>query len=94
MSHHDQTLRQIFAHPVSMNIRWKDVVHLIESLGGRAEPSQGGRERFVLNGQDRVFHVPHSKDIESRDEVLQIRRFLEAAGVRPSSTAPGDAHPR
>lgn len=86
MSHnHENTLRQIFAHPVSMNIKWKDVEHLIESLGGKAEPSQGGRERFVLNGQDRVFHVPHSKQIESRDEVVQLRHFLEAAGVTPGT---------
>lgn len=88
MSHnHENTLRQIFAHPVSMNIKWKDIVHLVESLGGKAEPSQGGRERFVLNGQDRVFHVPHSKQVESRDEMMQIRHFFEAAGVKPSDKA-------
>lgn len=84
MSHdHTRTLRQIFAHPVSMNIKWKDVVHMFESLGGRVEPAHGGRETVHLNGRQMTFHVPHGKAIDSKDEVVQIRRFLESAGIRP-----------
>ncbi|MBL8747228.1 MAG: hypothetical protein JNK58_12845 [Phycisphaerae bacterium] len=86
MSHnHEQTLKQVFAHPISMNIKWKDVVHLFESLGGRVEPSHGGRETVHLNGKQMTFHVPHGKSIESKEEVMQLRHFLEGAGV----SAPG-----
>jgi hypothetical protein len=83
MSHHQRTLEHIFAHPVSTNIRWNDVVHLVQHLGGLVEPAHGGREKVTLNGVERTFHVPHSKSIESKDEVVQLRHFLESAGVKP-----------
>lgn len=87
MSHHhnDRVLKQLFAHPVSMNVRWADVVHLVTSLGGSAEPAHGGgREKLKLNGQERTFHVPHGGSIESRDEVVALRHFFDAAGIRPA----------
>lgn len=80
---HHQTLRQIFSHPISMNIKWKEVVHLFESLGGRVEPAHGGRETVHLNGKQMTFHVPHGKTIDSKNEVMQIKKFLESAGVAP-----------
>lgn len=84
MSHdHTRTLRQIFAHPVSMNIKWKDVVHMFEALGGRVEPAHGGRETVHLNGRQMTFHVPHGKAIDSKDEVVQIKKFLDSAGIGP-----------
>jgi hypothetical protein len=81
--HFDRLIEQIFAHPVSMNIHWKDVVRLVESLGGVVEPAHGGREKVKLNGQEWTFHVPHAKSIESKDEVMQLRHLLERAGVKP-----------
>lgn len=86
MSHdHTRTLNHIFAHPVSMNIKWNEVTHLIASLGGTVESAHGGREKIRLNGQERTFHVPHSKAIDSKDEVVQLRKFLELAGVAPKA---------
>lgn len=84
MSHnHESTLRQIFSHPIPMNIKWKDVVHMFQSLGGTVEPAHGGRETFHLNGKQMTFHVPHDKAIDSKDEVVQIKHFLESCGVKP-----------
>lgn len=82
MSHdHQQTLKQVFAHPISMNLKWKEVVHLFEALGGKVDPAHGGRETVHLNGKQTTFHVPHGKAIDSKEEVMQIRHFLESAGV-------------
>lgn len=84
MSHdHTQTLRHIFSHPISMNLKWNEVVHLFQSLGGTVEPAHGGRETVHLMGKQMTFHVPHGKSIESKDEVMQIRKFLESCGVSP-----------
>lgn len=82
MSHHDKTLKALFAHPISANIHWRDVVHLFESLGAEVEVVHGGREKVRLNGQEHTFHIPHGKALDSKDEVMQIRHFLERCGVR------------
>jgi len=87
MSHkHERTLQQVFAHPISMNIKWNDVVHLFESLGASVEPAHGGREKVKLNGKEMTFHVPHGKAIDSKEEIMQIRHFLESCGIRPGGS--------
>lgn len=86
MSHtHQHTLDALFAHPIAMNIKWTEIEHLIASLGGTVEPAHGGREKVKLNGQERTFHVPHGRTLDSKDEVIQLRHFLEAAGVKPKA---------
>lgn len=78
------TLQHLFAHPLHMNTKWKDVVHLFEALGAEVEVVQGGREKVRLNGQEATFHIPHSRILDSKDEVVQIRHFLERCGIDPS----------
>lgn len=80
---HTRTLQQIFAHPISMNIKWTDVVHMIQAMGGTVIPAHGGREKITLNGHEHTFHVPHNKAIDSKDEIVQLRHFLEQAGCAP-----------
>lgn len=91
MSHHKHltTLKSIFAHPISMNVHWKDVVHLLESLGAEVEVVHGGREKVKLRGQEHTFHIPHSRVIESKDEIVQIRHFLERCEVTPEKFGAG-----
>lgn len=84
MSHKpEKTLQQLFGHPMSMNIHWKDVVHLLEHVGASVEVVHGGREKVTLNGHEHTFHIPHSKTLDSKDEVVALRKFLDQAGVRP-----------
>jgi hypothetical protein len=83
MSHkHENTLAHIFQHPIAMNVKWNEVVRLFESLGGSVEPAHGGRQTVHLNGKQMTFHVPHGKTIDSKDEMMQVRHFLESCGVR------------
>jgi len=84
MSHKpEKTLTQLFSHPIPMNLKWKDVVHMFESLGAEVEVVHGGREKVKLNGEEQTFHIPHGKTLDSKDEVVEIRHFLERAGVKP-----------
>lgn len=86
MSHtHEHTLSALFAHPISMNVKWTEIEHLIKSLGGTVESAHGGREKVQLNGQERTFHVPHSRTLDSKEEVMQLRHFLESAGAKPQA---------
>lgn len=81
MSHAEKTLAHVFQHPISMNLKWGELVKLFEHLGGRVEPAHGGRETVHLNGKQMTFHVPHGPTIESKDEIMQVRHFLESCGV-------------
>jgi hypothetical protein len=83
------TLHALFAHPVSSNIDPRLAFSLIETLGG--EVTHGGRGHILarLNGHTHGFHDPHHA--LSKDEVVALRKFLEAAGVDPVRDAPPEA---
>lgn len=86
MSHKPgQVLEQIFAHPLVMNIKWRDVTHLLESMGAQTEVVHGGREKVRLNGCEHTFHIPHGRTLDSKEQLLALRRFLQEAGAAPSA---------
>lgn len=85
MSHkHERVLEALFAHPISMNLKWNEVEHLLEHLGAEVR-HHGGRATVMLNGEEATFGVPHTKTLSSKDEVVQIRHFLERAGAAPAA---------
>ena len=77
-------MQEIFGHPISGNIDWRKVEHLFESLGADVTETSHGRIKVLLNGQEKGFTRPHHKDIASKDEIMEIRHFLEAARVAPA----------
>ena len=52
-------------------------------LGVDVEETAHGRIKVRLNGQENTFTRPHHKDVSSKEEIVEIRHFLEAAGVSP-----------
>jgi len=84
MNHrHRKVLHALFAHPVSANIDPKHVVSVFQELG--AEVSHGGHGgiKVTLNGRTHGFH--DSRHSLSKDEVSEMRKFLEGAGVDPAA---------
>lgn len=83
MNHrHRKVLHALFAHPVSANIDFKDVMHVFEELGAEVDNRSGSRVGIKLNGHSAVFsHAQHSLP---REEVTQIKKFLEACGIDPA----------
>lgn len=84
MNHrHRKVLHGLFAHPISANIDFKDVVHVLEELGAEVDMRSGNRIGVTLRGHTVAFsHVNHSLP---KDEVVQIRKFLETCGIDPAS---------
>jgi hypothetical protein len=80
--HHRKTLHALFAHPVSANIDFKKVVHLLEDIGAELDNKAGNRVGVKLNGQYAAFRRAH-RDLP-KEEVVQVRKFLETCGVTPS----------
>jgi len=77
-NHHRDTLRQIFEHPTSHNIEWKDVVSLLEAVGTVAERHDGKLE-VRLGGDVEFIEPPSGKDIDTQT-VVDLRRMLRTAG--------------
>ncbi len=82
MNHkHRKVLAQLFAHPISSNIDFREVEHVLKDLGAEIENKHGNRIGVTLNGHTvALTHVNHSL---TKDEVVQIRKFLETAGINP-----------
>ena len=83
MNHrHRKVLQALFAHPVSHNIDFKDVVSVLEELGAEIDNKSGNRIGVKLNGHSAAFsHAHHDLPIE---EVMQFKKFLTACGVDPA----------
>lgn len=85
---HRETIDKIFTHPIDMNIDWHRVEHLFEHLGAEVSESSHGNLKVQLNGHERAFpRSHHAKQVESKDEVVELRHFLEAAGITPDSVS-------
>ena len=79
---HQKTYTDLYAEPIKRNIRWDDVVALIEALGGQVICNEGSRRRFDLNEVSLNIHSPHPHNEIKRYQVKAIREFLRLAGVK------------
>lgn len=84
--HHEATLQQIFAHPTSHNIHWRDVVHMFEGLGGTCEETKKDHLKVKLKDHEMTFHVPHAggHTLQDNHEIAEIRKFLKLCGLAPA----------
>jgi hypothetical protein len=78
-----RVLEAIFRHPLPGNLAWSDALHLIERLG-TAHREANGRILLVIGEHKHVFHQPHAKEL-THEDLVQLRKFLESAGVTPTS---------
>ncbi|MDP1713593.1 MAG: type II toxin-antitoxin system HicA family toxin [Anaerolineales bacterium] len=82
-SKHRKTLETIFNKPEPANIAWRDVETLFIALGAEISEGNGSRVRVALKDVRAVFHRPHPRKETNKGAVKSVRRFLEAAGVKP-----------
>jgi hypothetical protein len=93
---HAHTLQKIFQHPLSHNVEWRLVRTLLEAAGSVTE-EHNGRLRVTINGESSIFHQPITKDLADAQTLLDLRHFLERAGITPAGRHhkgdPGDDVP-
>ena len=80
---HRKTLEAIFEKPERANIAWRDIETLFIALGAEISEGSGSRVRVALQDVRAVFHRPHPRKETNKGAVKSVRRFLEAAGVKP-----------
>jgi hypothetical protein len=79
---HRNTLRQIFAHPVSHNIEWRAVTSLAEAVGTVTE-HHDGKLTVQVGSAETVLEPPKGKDI-GEQMVVDLRRLFGEAGYQPA----------
>ncbi len=89
---HRDTLRQIFAHPVSHNIEWRAVLSLLEAVG-TVTVRHDGKVAVTIGPAREFLDPPPGKDIDAQ-MVTDLRRMRAAqvtarpdADVRPAPLA-------
>lgn len=80
---HQKILEQVFAQPISGNLRWRDVESLLRALDAAVSERAGSRVAVELRDRVAVFHRPHPRPTLDKGAVRHLRRFLESAGVKP-----------
>lgn len=79
-----RTLTAVFAHPTRLDIRWTEVVALLEALHATVdEAREGSRVGVHLNMRTIIIHRPHPRTVIGPETVRSLRRFLREAGVAP-----------
>jgi hypothetical protein len=80
---HRRTLEAIFEKPERPDIAWRDIEALFIALGADISEGSSSRVRVALKDVRAVFHRPHPRKETNKGAVKSVRRFLEAAGVKP-----------
>ena len=84
--HHRKVLHSLFSHPVSANVAMKDVESVLKELGAEIKSAHSGKTHVTLNGHSVNFsHPGHSLP---KEEVVQVRHFLESCGIDPEVDYP------
>ncbi len=77
------TLRQIYANPVPVNLEWRKVESLLLAIGCQLVEGRGSRVRFEKNGKVATFHRLHPAKEAKPYQVRDARAYLELLGVAP-----------
>jgi len=90
---HRRTYKAIFQHPISHNLKWREVYGLLDKLGQVTEEPNGNLTA-TRNGLTLVLNPPRTKDVAEEDEVMSLRHFLEQseAAATQSETGVPTAH--
>ena len=87
MNHrHRKVLHSLFAHPINANISMRDVESVLREVGAEISQAHNSKIHVVLNEHSVNFHHPgHSLP---KQEVIQIRKFLETCDIDPERDYP------
>ena len=81
---HRKTLELIFRKPVSGNVKWQEVVAMLNAYGATIDENRAGsRVHIELQNKDLLQHKPHPSPSMDKGAVTALRKFLELCDIRP-----------
>jgi hypothetical protein len=95
---HQKVYQRVFAHPMPHNLPWREVWSMLGAMPGADAVEDGkGNLKVARNGQTLVLHRARGKDLADRQELMQVRHFLErsempAPRALPAPTATAERY--
>jgi len=81
---HRKTLELVFRKPVSGNIKWEEVVAMLNAYGAKIDEKRAGsRVHIELRDKDLLQHRPHPSPSMDKGAVAALRKFLELCDIKP-----------
>jgi hypothetical protein len=68
-------LEHLSSHPLPANLKWPQVLSLLEAMGDVTVESKD-RYRVTVDGRTEVFHPPHRHGDVPADIIVKLRHFL------------------
>jgi hypothetical protein len=91
--HHQKIYQRLFEHPMPHNLQWRDVWSLLGAIPDADAVEDGnGNLKVKRNGQTLALHRPRGKDLADKQELMQVRHFLERSVTPTPSPAPAGTH--
>ncbi len=83
-----RVLKRIFERPARSDVRWEELLSLLQALGAELQEGSGSRVKFVLDGRVLSLHRPHPRPELKRYAVEDVRDFFLDAGITPDAPEP------
>ncbi|WP_281951462.1 hypothetical protein [Nitrosophilus kaiyonis] len=80
-----KTLKQIFSHPIPTNIEWKNIENLLEHKGFKIENTKKNHMKIKSNSGQELVLIVHGHEINSKDEIVKLKHFLQENGISEES---------
>jgi len=91
-SHH-KVYEQLFQHPMPHNLQWREVSSMLKSMtDAQTVEETNGNLKVTRNGQTLTLHRPRGKDLADKQELMQVRHFLERSGTVAAPPAAEGTH--
>ncbi|MDE0170905.1 MAG: type II toxin-antitoxin system HicA family toxin [bacterium] len=78
-----RTLEKVFKKPTPADIRWNDIMALLNAVGVNVSQRSGSRVGLKKGSERMVVHRPHPEPETGRKTVRAIARFLTTTGIEP-----------
>lgn len=80
---HRRTLERMRTRPTPADIRWTDLVAMLQAAGVQVSERSGSRVLLKQDAERMIVHRPHPTRVLGRGAVRAIVAFLDAGGVEP-----------
>ena len=90
---HQKIYRRVFEHPMPHNLQWREVWSMLGALkDAQAVEEKNGNLTVTRSGQTLTLHRPRGKDLADKQELMQVRHFLERSETPAAKPAAAGTH--
>jgi hypothetical protein len=90
---HEKVYQKLFQHPIPHNLEWREVWSMLSAMkDAETSDEANGNLKVTRNGMTLTLHRPRGKDLADKQELMQIRHFLERSETPVAKAPPAGTH--